>query len=441
MSKIICDVCGTTYPETASQCPICGCAKSADARTVTGDKVSAEGAAASSYQFVKGGRFSKRNVNKRNRQNLARQEKQPEPVDDQDEEEGSNKGLIVVLLLLLAAIIAVVIYIAIRFFGPGTDDPGKVPGGVTDPTPGTSTAAPTDPTDAPTTEPTEAPTTEPTTEPTEEPTYPCTGLSLKKTEILLEEPGSTAAIMLSVSPVNTTDPVVYASDNEAVATVDENGVVTAVAEGTARITVTCGNFEVYCDVEVASATSEPTTEPTDPPTEPPTEPQKQLKLNRSDFSLFSAGEKWDLYSGSAPKNQITWTSSNENVATVDNGVVTAVGPGSATIYAEYNGEKASCIVYCQWQETEPPTEEPTLDPNDTYRISHTDVSISVGESFTLTLRNSSGEVVDVTWQVSSSGYVTISGNTVTGAASINSNSFTVYTTVGGTTYSCIVRVK
>ena len=31
MSKIICEICGTTYPETASHCPICGCSKDAAA--------------------------------------------------------------------------------------------------------------------------------------------------------------------------------------------------------------------------------------------------------------------------------------------------------------------------------------------------------------------------------------------------------------------------
>ena len=29
MSKIICDICGTTYPDTAEQCPICGCPRDA----------------------------------------------------------------------------------------------------------------------------------------------------------------------------------------------------------------------------------------------------------------------------------------------------------------------------------------------------------------------------------------------------------------------------
>ena len=62
MSKIICEVCGTSYPETANQCPICGCVRPADATSVETDTAVETG-----YTYVKGGRFSKANVRKRNR--------------------------------------------------------------------------------------------------------------------------------------------------------------------------------------------------------------------------------------------------------------------------------------------------------------------------------------------------------------------------------------
>ena len=37
MRKIVCEVCGTSYPETASACPICGSARSVDARILVDD--------------------------------------------------------------------------------------------------------------------------------------------------------------------------------------------------------------------------------------------------------------------------------------------------------------------------------------------------------------------------------------------------------------------
>jgi cyclase len=52
MSKIICDVCGTSYPETATQCPICGCVRPGDAKSVK----SGVSGTSSGYTYVKGGR-------------------------------------------------------------------------------------------------------------------------------------------------------------------------------------------------------------------------------------------------------------------------------------------------------------------------------------------------------------------------------------------------
>ena len=59
----------------------------------------------------------------------------------------------------------------------------------------------------------------------------------------------------------------------------------------------------------------------------------------------------------------------------------------------------------------------------------------------MTLTDSDGNEVDVTWYASDSGYVSINGNWITGLASINTSSFRVYTSIGGTTYSCVVRVR
>ena len=60
MSKIICEICGTSYPETSTQCPICGCVKPMDKSVVIDKEIQA----GSTYTYVKGGRFSKRNVKK-----------------------------------------------------------------------------------------------------------------------------------------------------------------------------------------------------------------------------------------------------------------------------------------------------------------------------------------------------------------------------------------
>ena len=56
MSKIICDVCGSAYADTADQCPICGTAKR-DTNATKPESQSEGG-----YNYVKGGRFSHANV-------------------------------------------------------------------------------------------------------------------------------------------------------------------------------------------------------------------------------------------------------------------------------------------------------------------------------------------------------------------------------------------
>ena len=65
MNKIVCDICGTAYPETAEQCPICGSAKQVDSKVIA--ETSTESAEQSAKTATKGGHFSNSNVKKRNK--------------------------------------------------------------------------------------------------------------------------------------------------------------------------------------------------------------------------------------------------------------------------------------------------------------------------------------------------------------------------------------
>ena len=116
MSKINCDVCGTAYPETASQCPICGCVRSAESCSTEGSS-----SQENSYTYVKGGRFSRSNVRKRNQGKPVTDMppiQEELPADLPEEGERQDRGLLVAVCLLLLAIVAVVIYIITRFFAP-----------------------------------------------------------------------------------------------------------------------------------------------------------------------------------------------------------------------------------------------------------------------------------------------------------------------------------
>ena len=87
MNKIICDVCGTSYPETETQCPICGCARPGDTAGVSGE--TGTGKSASSYNFVRGGHFSKGNVRRRNNANQPKKSKPADSEADRDDKKAN----------------------------------------------------------------------------------------------------------------------------------------------------------------------------------------------------------------------------------------------------------------------------------------------------------------------------------------------------------------
>ena len=322
MSKIICDICGTSYPETAKQCPICGSVRPGDAQRVT-NEVKSDGNVSTGYTYVKGGRFSKSNVKKRtksgdnNKKNVSQERN--------DEDSKANRGLVATAIVLLLAIIGVVIYIAIRFFAP-----------ISDPSTGNTENLGSNI------------------------DLSCKDITLDTYTILLDQAGAAQLLNVKTTPEKPSDPVTFSSDNEAVVTVNDKGKITAVAEGTAKITVICGSVSKECVVTVQFANQETTDNTTGPEEttipsdttvpEESTQPTEELRLNRKEFTLSYKGETWDLYTGSIPRNQITWSIGDTSVATVENGKVVAVGNGYTYVYAEYNGQKVSCQVVCSFKE-------------------------------------------------------------------------------------------
>ncbi len=460
MNKVICDVCGTDYPETAAQCPICGCARSDGGQTSAGNAVPSD-EERGTYTYVKGGRFSKSNVRKRLKSSDEPEvaapvlsfddgDDQEDDIPDDDQEPTSNRALIVIVILLLLAIIAVSSYIFIKYFGQGNQ-----PDNDTTKNTGTSQSTP-------------APSGDST--PADPNAKPCTGLTLTQSEVILSNT-TPYLIPVTVEPEDTTDKLVFESSDEKIATVDAKGNVTAVGEGEATITITCGSFTAECKVVSEVKTTVDPTDPTDPvdPTDPtdPVDPVV-LKLNRQDFTLFFEGDSWNVYSGELDPKDITWTSDNENVAIVTNGKVVAVAPGNTTIRAEYEGQKASCKVYCRW-EVEPENPEDPENPENPedpenpenpenptvlydlrvngneppFRINGKEntasVTIKIGESFSLSLVKveDSAPVQDVQWTIANGEVCSMEGRKVSGLAK---GKTTLTTTYEGQEFICEVFV-
>lgn len=77
-------------------------------------------------------------------------------------------------------------------------------------------------------------------------TVPCTGIALDKQSATVND---TLTLAATLTPSNTTDAVIWTSSDSNVATVS-SGIVTAVANGTATITATCGTHTATCEVTV-----------------------------------------------------------------------------------------------------------------------------------------------------------------------------------------------
>ena len=138
--------------------------------------------------------------------------------------------------------------------------------------------------------------------------------------------------------------VIYSSSNEAVATVDQAGKVTAVGEGTATITALATGYDaagkkIY---QPASVSYQVTITPA-------TVPATSLTLNKTMEVLEKNGDaltiKVNFTPTDATDKTVTWESKDPTIATVENGVVTPVGVGITTITAKSGDVKATCEVF------------------------------------------------------------------------------------------------
>lgn len=428
MSKIICDICGTSYSDSGKQCPVCGCARPAAAQHVSSD-TGADGA--SGYTHVKGGRFSKSNVKKRNsgsraadRSKSSASGRRPASRRDDKNEGKSGKGLLIVAVLLLLAIIAVVAYLVISVFFPTLFAPGT----------------PTEPTGPS------------ISEPTVNPGKACTDINLDITELTFTEAGEARLLWVTVTPSDTTDVVTYRSEDESVATVNETGKIVAVSAGSTKIIVTCGSVVkeciVVCDFAELTEPTNPSTEPTDPSTEP-TEPELEVNMNRSDITFSFKGEAWYIYNGTVPRDQVTWRSDDDTIAVIENGKVTAVGSGTTRVYAEFEDQSISCIIRCAFKDEDGPiggnggAGEDGGEVTVTYAIytyygyQATDITINVDETQKLYLSDGNGHTVEATWEAASD-LIRVEDNAITG---VSSGTTSVTATYEGKTYKCIIRVR
>ncbi len=148
-----------------------------------------------------------------------------------------------------------------------------------------------------------------------------TGISLNTSTATLNV-SETLQLNATIQPENATNQnVTWSSSDNSIATVNENGLVTGVAEGTATITVTTedGNFTATCTVTVETTTVAVT----------------GVSVNPTTTAMLVDGTQ-QLSATIAPTNatnqNVTWTSDMQNIATVSaTGLVEGVAVGTANI--------------------------------------------------------------------------------------------------------------
>ena len=200
---------------------------------------------------------------------------------------------------------------------------------------------------------------------TQTPVVEVESVSLNKSEMTLTE-GESETLAATITPENAENKsITWSSNNEAVATVDVNGNVTAKSAGTAVITATSTNGKsAGCTVTVEKKQI----------------PVTEVRLSESTVGIVE-GSTYKLTATVLPENttdskNVSWSSSNSEVATVDaNGTVTAKRAGTAVITAtSTNGKSAGCTVTVSKKEI--PITEISLDKSS--------ATLTEGETTTLT---------------------------------------------------------
>lgn len=239
--------------------------------------------------------------------------------------------------------------------------------------------------------------------------------------------GDTLGLIVTVKPTElSSTQLTWKSSDTSVVTVDENGVIKGIKEGTATITVKSPNGKkATCTVTV-------TTESID---------VKEIELTPDEKEIDS-GSQTQIAVVIKPENatnrEIVWSSSDTSVATVDsNGVVKGLKPGTVTIAAKTKDGK----VVAKTTITIKSTPTPTPMQIESLSFAQNNVSIKKDNTLGLTVTVKPTELSSspLTWTSSDTNIVTVDNNGVITGVGIGTATITV-TSSNGKKATCTVEV-
>ncbi len=257
-----------------------------------------------------------------------------------------------------------------------------------------------------------------------EETIAVTGVTLNKTALTLTE-GASEKLTATVKPDNATDnTVTWTSSNSSIAIVDANGKVTAVKEGTAKITAKAGDKTAECTVTVSKAAT--------------TIPVTGVGLNTQELKL-SIGEAGQLTAtvnpSDATNKEVEWNSSDESVAKVDStGKVVGLSEGTAeiTVTTKDGSKKATCAVNVI---------EPVVDVG-SIKLNTNSLKLSIGEAgqLTATINPDTATNKELKWSSSDTSIATVDNTGKVLGISAGNTTITVETQDGSIKATCEVTV-
>lgn len=246
-----------------------------------------------------------------------------------------------------------------------------------------------------------------------------TGVSLDKQKAELKT-GASLTLKATIAPSNATNQnVSWSSSNTSVATVDGKGLVTAKTPGTTNITVTTkdGGYTAKCAITVYRAVT-------------------GVSLNRESANL-KIGDSMTLKATISPADatnqNVSWSSSNTSVATVDGkGVITPIAPGTTdiTVTTKDGGYTAKCIVTVYRAVTG-------------VSLNKESAKLQIGDGMTLkaTITPENATNQNVSWSSSNTSVATVSGKGYVTSKNEGETIITVKTWDGEYTATCKVIVE
>ena len=343
MNKIVCDICGSTYPETAEQCPICGSSREfaiegidlipdkmpeyvPDTKKKTGIFSAAAKMAKEEFYEMDAPEYD------------LPMDILPELGPEVSVESGPKRHIsyfaIVLFSMLIGACVITSAFLLFRYFLPHQLSWETEPKQLEIEQTVTETTLP------------------------EETVIPCTSIVLTSGVPELTRIGQYWLLHVLVMPEDSTDHLTFTSSDESIVTVTPEGRLCAVGEGTTTVVISCGAEQILCQVTVKLPQEETMPETQTRQTEAETMSESEdaedespvvLKLKRTVVSFTRKGVTYQLELDCDLKPEdVSWMTLDPDVAICHDGLVTVLGNGVTKIVAQYGDQQVYCIIRCDF---------------------------------------------------------------------------------------------